>query len=124
VTSLSEGKFDLVALGEAAAAPAREHAGLRRLGRVRWGLAAAVVLLLIVASAIFAPLIAPHDPLAVNIRHRLGPPVWMEGGVREHLLGTDQVGRDLLARMIYGGRVSLVVGVCSVLMSASMFGRE
>jgi len=69
VTSLSEGKVDLVALGEAAAAPAREHAGLRRLGRVRWGLAAAVVLLLIVASAIFAPLIAPHDPLAVNIRH-------------------------------------------------------
>ncbi|HYB69893.1 MAG TPA: ABC transporter permease, partial [Candidatus Bathyarchaeia archaeon] len=118
MTSLSEGKVDLVALGEVAPAPARERASLRRLGRLRWGLAAAVVLSLIVASAVFAPWIAPHDPLAVNIRHRLGPPAWMEGGVPEHLLGTDQVGRDLLSRMIYGGRVSLVVGVCSVLMSA------
>jgi ABC-type dipeptide/oligopeptide/nickel transport system permease subunit len=120
VTSLSEGKVDLVTLDEAAPAPARARAGLRRLGRVRWGIAAAAVLLLIVASAVFAPLIAPHDPLAVNIRHRLGPPAWMEGGVPAHLLGTDQVGRDLLSRMIYGGRVSLLVGVCSVLMSASI----
>ena len=117
---LSEGKVDLVALGEAAPVSVQERGGLRRLGRVRWGIAAAVVLLLIVASAVFAPWIAPHDPLAVNIRHRLGPPAWMEGGVPAHLLGTDQVGRDLLSRMIYGGRISLMVGVCSVLMSASI----
>jgi ABC-type dipeptide/oligopeptide/nickel transport system permease subunit len=120
VTSLSEGKIDLVTLEGAVPAPARARASLRRLGRVRWGVAAAAILLLIVASAVFAPLIAPHDPLAVNIRHRLGPPAWMEGGVPAHLLGTDQVGRDLLSRMIYGGRVSLLVGVCSVLMSASI----
>lgn len=120
MTAATEGKVDLVALPEAAPAPALPRGGLRRLARVRWGVAAAVVLLLIVGSAVFAPLIAPHDPLAVNIRHRLGPPAWMEGGVPEHLLGTDQVGRDLLSRMIYGGRVSLVVGVCSVLMSATI----
>jgi ABC-type dipeptide/oligopeptide/nickel transport system permease subunit len=56
----------------------------------------------------------------VDIRHRLAPPAWMENGTVEHPLGTDQVGRDLLARMIYGGRVSLVAGVAAVLMSATI----
>jgi len=92
----------------------------RRLARLRWGVAAAAMLLLIIATAVFAPLIAPYDPLAVDIRHRLSPPAWMEHGTAEHLLGTDQVGRDLLARMIYGGRVSLVVGIASVIISATI----
>lgn len=100
--------------------PAVEHATLRRLLRLRWGLLAAFVLTLIVASAVFAPWIAPHDPLTVNIRHRLAPPAWMEGGTAAHLFGTDQIGRDLLSRMIYGGRVSLVVGITAVLMAASI----
>ena len=72
------------------------------------------------ASAIFAPAIAPHDPLAVNISHRLAPPVWMEGGTPQHVLGTDQVGRDLLSRVIYGGRISLVIGVAAVLISTTI----
>ena len=93
---------------------------LRRLLRLRWGLAASGILLLIVASSALAPWISPHDPLAVNIRHRLAPPAWMEGGNIENVLGTDQVGRDLLSRMIYGGRVSLVSGVAAVLMSATI----
>ena len=93
---------------------------LRRLRRLRFGVAAAVILLLIVLSAIFAPLIAPHDPLVVDIRHRLGPPAWMAGGTPEHLLGTDQIGRDLLSRVIYGGRISLIVGVSAVLLSATI----
>jgi ABC-type dipeptide/oligopeptide/nickel transport system permease subunit len=113
-------QVELVPLGEAAPAAPREHALLRRLGRLRWSIAAGAVLVAIVVSAIFAPWITPHDPLAVNIRHRLGPPAWMEGGDPRHLLGTDQVGRDLLSRMIFGGRVSLVVGVAAVLMSASI----
>ena len=114
-------KVELGGLAEAPAdRPAPSHARLRSLLRLRWGVAAAVVLLLIVASAVFAPWVAPHDPLAVNIRHRLAPPVWMEGGTPDHLLGTDQVGRDLLSRMIYGGRVSLVVGVCAVILSATI----
>jgi len=91
-----------------------------RLLRLRWGLAASSVFLLIVASAVFAPQISPHDPLAVNIRHRLAPPAWMDGGAPQHVLGTDQVGRDLLSRIIYGGRVSLVVGAGSVLIAASI----
>jgi len=92
---------------------------LRRLWRVKWGVAAAVILLLIVASAIFAPLVAPADPLAVNIRHRLAPPVWMDG-TAAHLLGTDQIGRDLLSRIIWGGRISLLVGVAAVLVSTTI----
>jgi peptide/nickel transport system permease protein len=93
---------------------------LRRLWRLKWGLAATGLLLLIVASAIFAPWIAPRDPFAVDIRHRLAPPAWMAGGTSENLLGTDQVGRDLLSRVVYGGRVSLVVGVAAVLISATV----
>jgi len=77
-------------------------------------------MVLIVASAVFAPWIAPRDPLAVNIKNRLEPPAWMEGGAAEHLLGTDQVGRDLLSRVIYGGRVSLLVGVAAVLISTTI----
>ena len=114
-------KADLADLGPVRA-EAREpgRATLRRLLRLRWGVGAAAVLLLIVASALCAGWIAPHDPLAVDIRHRLTPPAWMEGGVATNLLGTDQVGRDLLSRMIYGGRVSLLVGISAVLMSATI----
>jgi len=93
---------------------------LRRLWRLRWGLAAAVLMAVIVGTATLAPLVAPHSPVSVNIRHRLAPPAWMEGGSAEHLLGTDQIGRDLLSRMIYGGRVSLVIGVSAVLISATL----
>jgi ABC-type dipeptide/oligopeptide/nickel transport system permease subunit len=93
---------------------------LRRLWRLKWGLAATGLLVLIIASAVFAPWVAPKDPLVVNIRHRLAPPAWMAGGSTGNLLGTDQVGRDLLSRVVYGGRVSLVVGTTAVLISASL----
>ncbi|HET9925979.1 MAG TPA: ABC transporter permease [Methylomirabilota bacterium] len=116
----AESKVELVAVREPAPAAGEERPALRRIGRLRWGLAAGGVLLVIVASAVFAPWIAPHDPLAVNIRHRLAAPAWMEGGTAAHVLGTDQVGRDLLSRMIFGGRVSLVVGVAAVALSASI----
>jgi ABC-type dipeptide/oligopeptide/nickel transport system permease subunit len=82
--------------------------------------AAAAILLVIVLSAVLAPWISPHDPLVVDIRHRLAPPAWMAGGTPDHLLGTDQVGRDLLSRVIYGGRISLMVGVSAVILSASI----
>jgi peptide/nickel transport system permease protein len=111
-------KLELTQVG--VSAPDLGRATVRRLARVRWGLLAAVILLLIVATSALAPWVAPHDPLAVDIRHRLAPPQWMDRGTSEHLLGTDQVGRDLLARMIYGGRVSLVVGVGAVLISATI----
>jgi peptide/nickel transport system permease protein len=101
------------------AEPESGRAALRRLWRLKWGVVAAVVLLLIVGSAVFAPLVAPADPLSVDIRHRLAPPVWMQG-TSAHLLGTDQIGRDLLSRIVYGGRISLLVGVAAVLVSTTI----
>ncbi len=114
------GEVALKGLGAAAAEPTAAQVSLRRLWRLKWGLAAAAGLLLIVASAVFAPWLATYDPLAVDIQHRLAPPAWMDGGTPKHLLGTDQIGRDLLARMLYGGRVSLIVGVVAVLISATI----
>ena len=104
----------------AAADAGSSRATLRRLWRLKWGLAAAVIMLVIGAVTVLRPWVAPHDPLAVNIRHRLAPPVWMAGGAADHVLGTDQVGRDLLSRVIFGGRVSLVIGVSAVLISATI----
>jgi ABC-type dipeptide/oligopeptide/nickel transport system permease subunit len=93
---------------------------LHRVWRLKWGLVAAVVMALVVGSAAAAPWIVPYDPLAVDIQHRLGPPAWMAGGKTTHLLGTDQIGRDLLSRVVYGGRVSLVIGTSAVLVSATI----
>ena len=117
-TLSAPGKVELAGLGPVRA-EAREvgHATLRRLLRLRWGVGAAVILLLIVAISVCAAWIAPHDPLAVDIRHRLVPPAWMEGGATEHLLGTDQVGRDYLARLVYGARISLSIGRSTVMVS-------
>jgi peptide/nickel transport system permease protein len=61
--------------------------------------------------AIFAPYLTPHDPFAQDLHLRLIPPIWMEGGQATHLLGTDQIGRDYLSRLIYGTRISLLIGV-------------
>lgn len=90
-----------------------------RLWRLKGSVIVGCLLLVIVASAIFAPLIMPHDPLETNIMLRLRPPLWMNGGVPEHVLGTDQVGRDILTRIVYGGRISLSIGALAVLVSAS-----
>ena len=63
------------------------------------------------------PYLAPHDPFAQNLDLRLVPPAWMDGSLPGHLLGTDQLGRDYLARLIYGTRVSMLIGVLTVLAS-------
>lgn len=67
----------------------------------------AVLAVAFVLTAIFAPWLTPHDPDATQILAKLKPPAWMEGGEATHLLGTDQLGRDLLSRCIYGVRVSV-----------------
>ncbi len=105
---------------QAPAAPDSAGAAWRRLGRLKWGVSGALVFLVVVLSAVLAPVISPHDPLTVDIRHGMAPPAWMGGGTREHILGTDQIGRDLLSRVIWGGRVSLLVGVTAVLLSATI----
>ncbi|SHL91929.1 peptide/nickel transport system permease protein [Roseovarius litoreus] len=76
----------------------------------------AVVLGLLLFVAIFAPLLAPHDPYAQSLMNRMEPPVFL-GGSWEHPLGTDHLGRDYLSRLIYGARVSLMIGAIAALIS-------
>jgi peptide/nickel transport system permease protein len=69
------------------------------------------LILLIALIALFAPLLAPHDPFVQSLSSRMMPPVWADGGSWDHLLGTDQNGRDYLSRLIYGTRVSITIGI-------------
>jgi peptide/nickel transport system permease protein len=78
---------------------------------------AGAILLLIVLMAVCAPLVAPHDPYLQDLTRRLIPPVWHEAGSWTHPLGTDGLGRDYLSRIIYGARVSLVIGISTALLS-------
>jgi peptide/nickel transport system permease protein len=68
-------------------------------------------------TAIFAELIAPHDPQIGVLGARFKPPFWQTGGTTEFLLGTDHLGRDVLSRLIFGARVSMVVGLTAVLIA-------
>ena len=72
------------------------------------------ILLLFSLTAISAPFVTSHDPIRQDLASTLLPPAWEEGGVWDHLLGTDSLGRDVLSRMVYGSRVSLSVGFFSV----------
>jgi peptide/nickel transport system permease protein len=80
----------------------------------------AILILLLVIPAIFAPLVAPHDPLKGSLSKRLKPPVWAEGGSIEYPLGTDKMGRDILSRMIYGARISLLVSFMAIFVGGSI----
>lgn len=77
----------------------------------------AFIVLLAAFCAVFAPLLAPHDPYVQNLDLRMVPPAWMEGGSPAHWLGTDQLGRDYLSRLIYGARISMLIGVATVIAS-------
>ena len=81
---------------------------MKKLLRIPLAIFGSIVILLVIVCAIFAPLIAPHDPLAMDIEYFLGGPSWT------HPLGTDQMGRDTLSRIIYGSRVALVVSIGAV----------
>ena len=86
-----------------------------RLRHLATGLGACIVFA-VLAIAIIAPVVAPHDPFVQDLNRRLVPPSWM-GGSPEHLLGTDQLGRDYLSRLIYGARISMTIGVFTVITS-------
>ncbi|WP_293865625.1 ABC transporter permease [uncultured Alsobacter sp.] len=70
-----------------------------------------------VLLALLAPWIAPHDPFLQNLDQRLAPPFWAEGSLSGHPLGTDQLGRDYLSRLLYGARISLLIGAVTVILS-------
>jgi peptide/nickel transport system permease protein len=106
-----------------AAPPARDEetvartartASLRRLVRDPVAVIGAVIVIVVAVCAIFAPLIARVDPNAQDLTSTLIPPMWIAGGVHAHPLGTDNLGRDVLARIIWGSRVSAIVGISVV----------
>lgn len=114
---------------KAARLAARGRPGLKALLRSRTATAGAIIFLVLVVLAVFAPQIAPHDPAKQDLRARLVPPVWTASGEKvgtaDHLMGTDQLGRDILSRVIFGTRISLLVGVSVVLLAGTlgtMFG--
>lgn len=78
------------------------------------------IMSILVITAIFAPLLAPYDPVKTNMLERRLPPVFMEGGSSAHLLGTDGLGRDILSRLIHGGRVSLSVALLVIFITAAI----
>jgi len=84
----------------------------RRLRRDRFALLGLLVVGLAILSAVFAPYLAPHDPYRVSSTNRLLPP-----GTRGHVLGTDEIGRDIASRLLWGGRISLWVAFFPVLIS-------
>jgi peptide/nickel transport system permease protein len=75
------------------------------------------ILGIIAFTAVFADLLAPHDPQFGNLTARFHPPAWQAGGSMEHIFGTDHLGRDVLSRLIFGARVSLVVGFTAVIVA-------
>jgi len=70
--------------------------------------------------AIAAPAVAPADPVRNDLLSRLTPPAWMAGGSWEHPLGTDTLGRDIVSRLLYGARVSLIVGFSAVIVAGAL----
>jgi ABC-type dipeptide/oligopeptide/nickel transport system permease subunit len=80
----------------------------------RFALAATLVVLAFVAMAVFAPLLAPQDPFDTDLLRRLQPPAWLDGGDWAYPLGCDALGRDILSRIVYGARVSIVIGLAVV----------
>lgn len=76
-----------------------------------------IFLLIMALAAICAPWIAPYSPVEQFREHMLQPPAWQEGGTAQFLLGTDEAGRDILSRIIHGGRLSLFIGICAVILT-------
>ena len=74
-----------------------------------------VILLVLVFTAAFAEFIAPHNPEVGSLSQRFKPPAWVAGGSAQHWLGTDHIGRDVLSRLIFGARVSMIVGFTAVI---------
>ena len=108
----------IAAASALAATPSRSYWAVvwRQLRRDPLALASALVLLLIVGAAVFAPWLAPADPYKASMLRRL-----LSIGSAGYALGTDELGRDMISRLMYGGRISLVMGVVPVL-SAFVIG--
>ena len=107
-------KFDkILALEEAGSLKSKTGSrSLRKMMNKRLAVVGLILFSIIVFTAVFAPLITSADPMKINLRNMSQPPSW------EHWFGTDKTGRDVLARVLYGGRVSILVGLGSGIISA------
>jgi ABC-type dipeptide/oligopeptide/nickel transport system permease subunit len=106
------------ARAEAPDSPLRRN--LRSFAGNRLAMASTVVVALCVLMAVFAPLIAPHDPAQTDLFRRLQPPGWMAGGEWAYPLGCDQLGRDILSRIIYGARISIFIGAAVIFVATAI----
>ncbi len=86
----------------------------RRLKRSPVGVIGVIIVAAVICTALTAPRLAPHNPTKQRLDHRLAPPAWVPGGGWDYPLGTDNLGRDILSRVLYGSRVSVIVGVSAV----------
>ena len=102
---------------EVTAAGATGSRAWRRFALNPAAIVGSLILLVMVSAAVAAPWVAPHDPAKQSLLRRFTPPMWQAGGNATYPLGTDQVGRDVLSRIIHGARISLLVGVAAVLVS-------
>jgi peptide/nickel transport system permease protein len=107
-----------------AAAPAERRQDARRILRELFRNKAAIlglgIILLVTVGAILAPVVSPVDPLRQEVTNRLKPPLWTDEDGQTYYLGTDHLGRDILSRLIYGARISLVIGICAVSLAGTM----
>ena len=91
---------------------------LRRRVRGHQGMIiGSLIVISVILLALLAPLLSPHDPYQQDLMKRLIPPVWDSRGSWEHILGTDHLGRDYLSRLMYGARISLLIGIGAALIS-------
>ncbi|PEJ27229.1 peptide ABC transporter permease [Peribacillus butanolivorans] len=89
----------------------------KKLFKSKTGLVGLIIVVSVCLLALLAPLIAPYNPSKINLEAMLIPPVWLDGGTSQHILGTDNLGRDILSRLIYGSQISILVGVSSVVIA-------
>ena len=108
---------------EVTAAGATGSRAWRRFALNPAAIVGSLILLVMVSAAVAAPWVAPHDPAKQSLLRRFTPPLWQAGGNATYPLGTDQVGRDVLSRIIHGARISLLVGVSAGLASGFLGGK-
>lgn len=89
----------------------------RQLFKSKTGTIGLVIVVIVILTAILASILSPHDPKHTEVSKRFTPPMWMEGGSAQHPLGTDNLGRDELSRIIHGSKVSLMVGIGAVVLA-------
>src|SRR5687767_10821873 len=111
----------MIASSETVQAPLRIGPLKRFVSSRRWFLLLPLTIITVmVATAVFAEFLTPYSATDISLSDRLRPPFWEKGGSLAHPLGTDPMGRDLLTRMIYGARVSLLVAMLALLVGGGI----